>query len=102
MKLTIVDGSENEGRSTRLELHQNYPNPVNLSTIIAFNIPSAEFVSPRVFDMHAREVAALVDKNETPGQKSVQVDGAHESGCVHLDRLPAGDHVAAKMMVMLK
>ncbi len=73
--------SENaENPSYEFSLEQNYPNPFwsettslvtggkNLATLIRFSIAAAGLVSLKVYDLHGREVAALVNEVMQPGR----------------------------------
>lgn len=48
-------------------LEQNYPNPFNPSTIIQYQIPIAGNVKLKVFDLLGREVAELINQEQTEG-----------------------------------
>jgi len=54
-------------RPTRFDMAQNYPNPFNSSTVIAFQLPSAEPVTLQIFDVSGRLVATLLDGVMAPG-----------------------------------
>jgi len=70
-----VDGRCNEHevvqvlipRPTHFEMAQNYPNPFNSSTVIAFQLPAAELVTLKIYDISGRWVATLLDGVMTPG-----------------------------------
>ncbi len=99
-------------------LYQNYPNPFNPSTVIRYQIPKAEHVTLKVYDILGREVATLVDKYQQAGIYSRQygadspesaTQSISESGYaavpasgVYLYRLNAGDFSEAKKMIFLK
>ena len=83
-------------------LQQNFPNPFNPSTTIEYSIARAVGVKLDVYDLLGRRVAALVDRLENPGQKSVKFDASHVSSGVYFYRLRAGDFVAFKKMLVLK
>ncbi|MGH7455639.1 MAG: hypothetical protein ACRENG_30065, partial [bacterium] len=73
--------SENaENLPHKFSLEQNYPNPIwseaaslatgggNPATLIRFSIATAGLVSLKVYDLHGREVAALVNEIMQPGR----------------------------------
>ena len=66
---------------TEFSLSQNYPNPFNPSTTIKYSIPvetrrgvSPQNVSLKIFDIHGREVATLVNKNQKAGNYEIHFD----------------------------
>lgn len=58
-------------------LLQNYPNPVNPTTTIRFELAKAGHVTLKVFDLLGREVRMLLDEDRPAGHHSVvfQADG---------------------------
>ncbi len=99
--LSSVD-RENTGVPQRLSLGQNYPNPFNPTTVIDYELPAARHVVLRVYDLLGREVATLVDGDQSAGSHSVSFNGARLASGVYLYRLLAGDHVFTKEMMLLK
>jgi hypothetical protein len=101
----VVSGLGN-GNITELpasfKLNQNYPNPFNPSTTISFEMPKADLVELKVFDMLGREVATLVSGLKQPGTYKVDFDASGLSSGVYIFRLKAGDFIASKKMTLLK
>ena len=85
-------------------LAQNYPNPFNPSTSIRFQLPQAEQVTLRVFDVLGREVAALLDNTSLAGgEHTVRFDASGLTSGVYLYRLEAGaSFVQTKRMMLVK
>ena len=85
-------------------LAQNYPNPFNPSTNIRFQLPQAEQVTLRVFDVLGREVAALLDNTSLGGgEHTVRFDASRLTSGVYLYRLEAGSSfVQTRRMVLAK
>jgi plastocyanin len=83
-------------------LHQNFPNPFNAATQIAYELPKAGNATLRVFDVLGREVATLVDGHVDAGSHRVMFDGSGLASGVYFYRLEAGDFVTAKKMMLLK
>ena len=80
----------------------NRPNPFNPSTEIRFDIPTATFVSLRVYDVMGREVAALVDRQVDAGSHRATWIASGQPSGLYLYRLVAGDFVDTRRMVLLK
>ena len=56
-------------------LFQNYPNPFNPSTQISFDVPSAEFITLRVYNLLGQDVKMLSSKTMNPGRYIFEWDG---------------------------
>jgi gluconolactonase len=97
-----------------MELQQNYPNPFNPETVIEYSIANIGRndtvpVQLRVYDMLGKEIATLVDEEQSPGVYKAHFDVSQLSGLqskktsgVYFYRLVAGDFVAVKKMVLMK
>ena len=83
-------------------LAQNYPNPFNPSTLISYMLPEAADVSIRVYDLHGRQVAHLVQGLRSAGTHEVVFDASSLSGGTYLYRLEADGTVLSRHMTLLK
>ncbi len=90
------------GIPNKFVLNQNYPNPFNPSTNINYQLPSAGFVSLKVFDISGKEVVSLVNQNQEPGFYTVKIDASNLSTGMYFYKLNAGDFSAAKIMMLVK
>ena len=114
--LTIVEGQslpvaveEEDGRPLPrfFARSQNFPNPFNAKTVIAFQLPVETHVSLRIYDLLGREVRTLVNGFLQAGFRKVRWDGKDEMGRdvasgVFFYRLKAGGSIETKAMVLLK
>jgi hypothetical protein len=84
------------------ELRQNYPNPFNPSTTISFTIPTAEFVTLKVYNVLGKEVAALVADNLAAGSYDYAWQATDLASGIYWYRLSAGDNIplTGKMILM--
>jgi hypothetical protein len=89
-------------------LSQNYPNPFNPTTKIRYQIPLAEFVTLKVFDILGNEVATLVKEFKQPGNYEAEfntrrgeVTSPLPSG-IYFYQLKAGNYVESKKLVLMK
>ncbi|MCL5268198.1 MAG: discoidin domain-containing protein [Bacteroidetes bacterium] len=87
---------------TAFALSQNYPNPFNPTTTISYQLPSNAFVTLKVYDILGREVATLVDAEQTAGSHEVSFNGGTVASGVYIYRITAGNHTATRKMVLLK
>lgn len=83
-------------------LWQNFPNPFNPVTKINFEVPQAERVSIKVFDVVGREVSMLADGEYNAGYYSLSFDASQLSSGIYFYRMTAGGFCAVKRMVVLK
>ena len=95
-------GSEPESVPVSLQLRQNFPNPFNPVTEITYELPSAAFVTLKVYDQLGREVTGLVDDRKEAGIHAVRFDGAGLTSGVYFYRLTAGTSMITKAMVLSK
>jgi GH35 family endo-1,4-beta-xylanase len=70
-------------------LSNNYPNPFNPSTQIAYSIPQNAHISIMVYNLLGEEVATLFDGVRTPGNYSATFDGRGCASGVYMCRLQA-------------
>ncbi len=105
----------NIGTPVKFELSQNYPNPFNPTTTISYSIPSVIARSPAmagtqsivnvaltVYNALGQKVATLVNKEQAPGNYTVQFDATDLASGVYFYTLHAGKFVATKKMILMK
>lgn len=95
-------------------LMQNYPNPFNPKTIINYQCPMYSNVSLKVYDVLGKEVAVLVNENQSatggPAKYEVEFDGSGLPSGVYFYKLvvsssnpnTAGDFSDTKRMLLVK
>jgi glucose/arabinose dehydrogenase len=83
-------------------LDQNFPNPFNPSTRIAFRIPESGRIRLSVHDLLGREAAVLVDGVTPAGNHEVRFDAGGLPSGVYVIRLASGALVDARRMLLLR
>ena len=88
-------------------LHQNSPNPFNSSTVLRFDLASAQAVELAVYALSGQRVATLLSGTRAPGSHSVHWDGrlgtvAPLASGPYIYRLRAGDQVATRKLLLLR
>ncbi|MDH4037178.1 MAG: right-handed parallel beta-helix repeat-containing protein [Candidatus Krumholzibacteria bacterium] len=88
-------------------LEQNFPNPFNPTTTLAFSIKAGAHVTLTIYDVAGRRVRDLVDEQRAPGAYRVVWDGRNENGApvstgVYFYKLVAGAFTATRKMTLLK
>jgi hypothetical protein len=84
------------------ELAQNYPNPFNPVTTIRYQIPTAETVNLKVYDILGKEVATLVNGRQEAGSYTVPFNAVRLASGVYFYRLQAGGFVETRKMLLVK
>lgn len=85
-----------------IQLHPNYPNPFNATTIISYSVPRRMRASISVFDILGREVRELVGGIQEPGRFRISFDAAGLSSGVYFVRLVTDRHTIVRPIMMIK
>jgi len=87
---------------TSFELSQNYPNQFNPTTTIRYSLPTSANVKLVVYDLLGREIATLVNEEQSAGWKEVQWNAKNMSNGIYFYKLTAGAFVETKKMLVVK
>jgi endonuclease/exonuclease/phosphatase family metal-dependent hydrolase len=89
---------------TNFSLEQNYPNPFNPETTIKYRLPKTSFVTLKIYDVLGREIAVLVNENQTAGiySSKFNVSDNAMSSNVYFYQLITEDLIQTKKMLLLK
>ena len=106
---TVTDvQTEKELVPTEYALGKNYPNPINPTTTLQFDLPKSSSVTLEVFNVSGARVRSLLrGENVGAGRHTMMWDGRDQSGRVapsgvYMYRIAAGDFHAWKKMTLLK
>ena len=88
-------------------LGQNFPNPFNPITTIAFDLPRSEQVRVTIHDVQGRLVRTLVDGVRDEGRHTVVWSGVTDAGRraasgAYIYRLQTESRVMSRTMVLAK
>lgn len=88
-------------------LDQNFPNPFNPTTTIAFQIPKAGWVRLEVFNLLGQRILTLVDDVLPAGRREVLWNGQDQHGRevssgIYFYRLSASEFAETKKMILMK
>jgi len=89
------------------ELHNNYPNPFNPSTVISFNLAENSYICLEVLNALGQNVKTLLHQNMNAGEYNIVWNGDNESGeniaaGVYFFRLTNGQFSKTRKMVLIK
>lgn len=86
-----------------VELHHNYPNPFNPTTVIRYQLPENRNVTLEVFDITGRRVAVLIaGEFRSSGTHRVSFQAGSLSSGVYFYQLKAGDQTLTQKMTLIK
>ncbi|KAA0259953.1 MAG: T9SS C-terminal target domain-containing protein, partial [Chlorobiota bacterium] len=97
-----TDINDPELTPDRFALAQNYPNPFNPSTTIKYAIEKPGFVSLRIYDMLGREVANLVNQDQSAGVYTVKFDATQLASGIYFYKLESGSNSLINKMMLVK
>ncbi|MDI6839924.1 MAG: T9SS type A sorting domain-containing protein, partial [bacterium] len=83
-------------------LLQSYPNPFGLSTVINYQLPSANRVSLRIYDISGRLIETLVDEAKKAGCYSATWDTKVVNNGIYFCRLECAGKVLTQKLVLVK
>ena len=88
-------------------LFQNYPNPFNPNTQISFDVPTAEFVTLRVYNLLGQDVKMIVNKVMSPGKYTFEWNGTDllnndAASGVYFYELRCETFVSRKKMLLIR
>lgn len=98
---------EIESIPLQYKLFNNYPNPFNPSTRIAFEIPQAENVTLKIFNISGELIRTLTEEHLSAGRHEKVWDGKDNAGNevssgIYLYRLNAGFYDRSARMILMK
>ncbi len=83
-------------------LEQNFPNPFNPTTTIAYSLPASAHVALAIYDLNGRIVATLVNVTQSAGSYRVTFNAGGLASGVYIARLTAGSRTAVRKLALLK
>jgi chitinase len=94
---------ENQSPLARnFELFNNYPNPFNASTTIAFHLEREAAVKLSIYNLIGESVTVLINSKMAPGRHAVTWDASDQSSAVYFYRLETGELKETKRMILAK
>lgn len=85
-----------------MSLEQNWPNPFNPSTMLAFTLAEPMHVRLALYDAMGREVRVLAEGMHAAGRTVVRVDASTLPSGAYFYRLTSGAGTAARRMLLVR
>jgi len=107
----IITSIENNNKhlTDKFILYQNYPNPFNPTTTIKYTVPfiqtshaTSQRVQLKIYDILGKEVATLVNKNQSSGEYTLTFNASKLNSGVYFYTLKAGSFFSTKKMLLIK
>lgn len=95
-------GIGNSELPVNFKLSQNFPNPFNPVTKIAYALPKSGLVSLRVYDVLGKEVAILVNEVKNAGDYSIDFNASNFTSGVYFYKLETNGFSDIKKMMLIK
>lgn len=99
---TNIQKNGAEFHPVNFALLPNFPNPFNTTTIIRYRIAVAGMIVLKVYDSLGREVALLINEEQSAGAYSVVFNALNLSSGFYLYQLRVGDQLVRRKMLLLK
>lgn len=86
----------------KYSLSQNFPNPFNPTTTIAYHLPVNSYTTLRVYDVLGKEVKTLVDEQKMSGNHKIEFDAKNISSGVYFYTLHTKEFTQTKKLILIK
>src|SRR5690606_38251441 len=83
-------------------LFQNFPNPFNPVTRIRYDIPKAENVELKIYDILGREVANLVNETKPAGRYEVEFNASDLASGIYIYRIETPDFTKSQKIILVR
>jgi hypothetical protein len=104
---TVTGVAGDESRPLGYKLFQNHPNPGRFTTEIRFQLPVADHVVIKIYNIVGREIRTLINAPYAAGAHDVHWDGKDEAGNllangIYLYQLHAGKFSQVRRLTLLR
>jgi hypothetical protein len=83
-------------------LSNNYPNPFNPSTQIAYQVPASGHVTITIFNSLGKEIRTLVNEEKSAGTYYLNFNASNLASGIYFYNLKTGNFSQTKKMILLK
>lgn len=105
--LTNVENQQIIQSPDKYSLENNYPNPFNMNTQIAYQVPENTDVQLMIFNSMGQKIRTLVNQEQNQGRYIAFWDGRNEQGAevssgIYLYKLMTSEFVQTKKLILMK
>ena len=100
----FVSVEDDDGISTpsEFQLHDNYPNPFNSSTVITYDLNQDSRVQINLYNLRGQKIGTLLEAEQKRGRHSIGFDAEDLSSGIYFYELKTILGVEAKEMLLIK
>ncbi|MBP7309720.1 MAG: carboxypeptidase regulatory-like domain-containing protein, partial [Candidatus Cloacimonetes bacterium] len=107
VQVWAVDNDDPEAPAVVTTLKNNFPNPFNPETTIAFSVKEAMPVTIEIYNVKGQKVKTLVNETKAAGNYTVPWNGTDSNGRsvssgIYYYKMTAGKYSSTKKMIMMK
>jgi hypothetical protein len=103
INITVNGVSEREaGIPSQFSLGQNYPNPFNPTTVIDYDLKTANHVRLSLYNLVGEEVLNVINQEQNAGKYRATIDASSLSSGMYFYKLQAGEFSNMKKMVLIR
>ncbi|NDP21050.1 MAG: T9SS type A sorting domain-containing protein [Paludibacter sp.] len=105
LKLTNTNGLATLPENITIDsntLHQNYPNPFSIATVIPFTLNNDAVVTLSVFNTKGQEVAVLMNNHLVAGNYNCNFNAAKLYSGIYFYKIKINEFMVVKKMIIMK
>ncbi|NIR95745.1 MAG: T9SS type A sorting domain-containing protein, partial [Gammaproteobacteria bacterium] len=96
-------GTDNHVRVIpQFKLHQNFPNPFNVETVISYQIAQLSHVQLNIYNILGQKIKTLVNEVQEQGAHEITLDGTGLSSGIYFYELKTGKFREVKSALLIK
>jgi hypothetical protein len=100
--LLFTSVEDNNLSANKFGLGQNYPNPFSQSSLISYQLPDDGFVSLKIYNSLGKEVAILVNSNQTQGSHTIEFSAENLTSGMYYYTLRCNGQVQTHKMFVVR
>ncbi|KAA3616463.1 MAG: T9SS C-terminal target domain-containing protein [Calditrichaeota bacterium] len=99
---SVDEKNKDDGIGESFQLQQNFPNPFNPTTTIAFSLPKTDFVTLNIFNALGQRIETLIAEKKNAGNYHIEWHAGNVPSGTYFYRLQAGGAHHVKKLILKK